>query len=103
MAEFDSDRSGTLWYSISIGYLKKDEFTKFLAKIGVFLTTQELRSVYDNYDLNKDGKIAYGEFVSLIRENMSEKRLFTLTKYRINIVRTAFRFLDKKNEGRVCL
>lgn len=57
-----------------IGYLDKDEFTKFLSKIGVFLTLQELRSVYDRYDANKDGNIAYGEFISLIRENMSEKR-----------------------------
>lgn len=65
MAEFDRDNSG---------YLDKDEFQKFLSKIGVFLTTQELRSIYDKYDLNKDGNIAYAEFISLIRENMSQKR-----------------------------
>jgi Ca2+-binding EF-hand superfamily protein len=69
--------------------LDKDEFQKFLSKIGVFLTVQELRSVYDRYDANRDGNIAYAEFVSLIRENMSEKR--------VNIVRNAFRFLDRGN------
>lgn len=33
-----------------------------------------MRSVYDRYDPRKDGNIAYAEFVSLIRENMSDKR-----------------------------
>jgi Ca2+-binding EF-hand superfamily protein len=69
MAEFDRDNSG---------YLDKDEFQKFLSKIGVFLTTQELRSIYDKYDVNKDGNIAYAEFVSLIRENMSQKRFYKI-------------------------
>lgn len=45
-----------------------------MSQIGVFLTTQELRSVCDKYDSNRDGNIAYSEFVSLIRENMSQKR-----------------------------
>lgn len=51
--------------------------------------------MYDQYDKNKDGNIAYSEFVTLIRENMSEKR--------INIVRHAFRFLDASNQGRLSL
>ncbi|CAD8165837.1 unnamed protein product [Paramecium octaurelia] len=86
MAEFDRDNSG---------YLDKDEFQKFLSKIGVFLTTQELRAVYDKYDQNKDGNIAYAEFVNLIRENMSEKR--------INVVRSTFSFLDQSRQGRLQL
>lgn len=47
--------------------------------------------MYDKYDVNRDGNIAYTEFVSLIRENMSEKR--------ISMVRDAFRFLDRSNVG----
>lgn len=86
MAEFDKDNSG---------YLDKDEFQKFLSKIGVFLTTQELRSIYDKYDINKDGNIAYAEFISLIRENMSQKR--------IDIVCHAYKFLDVHNVGRLGL
>lgn len=39
MAEFDKDNSGKIF--INLGYLDKDEFQKFLSKIGVFLTTQE--------------------------------------------------------------
>lgn len=79
MAEFDRDNSGTNAVRIRLGYLDKDEFTKFLSKIGVFLTIQELRSVYDKYDSNKDGNIAYAEFISLIRENMSEKRYLLIS------------------------
>lgn len=45
MAEFDSDNSGKL---------DKDEFLKLLSKLGVFLSTQELRAVYDTYDSNRD-------------------------------------------------
>ena len=85
MAEFDKDNSGNRF--INLGYLDKDEFQKFLSKIGVFLTTQEQRAVYDKYDVNKDGNIAYAEFVNLIRENMSEKR--------ISVVRSTFAFLDQ--------
>ena len=49
------------------GYLTKDEFLKFLTKIGIFLTTQELRVVFDTFDTNKSGKIGYAEFVQSIR------------------------------------
>lgn len=77
------------------GYLEKDEFEKFLARLGVFLTTQELRAVYNVYDTNKDGNIAYSEFVELIRTNISEKRLAA--------VRHAFRFLDPYQVGVISL
>jgi len=46
MAQFDVDNSGKL---------SKDEFEKLLTTLGVFLTTQEFRAVYDTYDANKDG------------------------------------------------
>lgn len=58
--------------------LDKDEFTKFLASLGVFLTTQELRVIYENFDLNKDGNLNYFEFIHMIRSTMSEKRLTTV-------------------------
>lgn len=71
------------------GYLDKDEFQKFLSRLGIFLTTQELRAIYDQYDTNKDGNIAYSEFVQLIRTSMSEKRLA--------VVKHAFTFLCQKS------
>lgn len=66
MLKFDADNSG---------HLSKYEFEKFLAHIGVFLTTQELRAVYNVYDANQDGNINYAEFVDMVRTTMSEKRL----------------------------
>lgn len=49
------------------GVLDKLEFEEFLAKIGVFLTTQELTTVYNNFDINKDGNIQYEEFINTLR------------------------------------
>lgn len=37
------------------------------SKIGVFLSTQELRNMYDHFDINKDGMISYAEFVNAVR------------------------------------
>ena len=34
-----------------------------MSKLGVFLTRQELRVVFDTFDANKDGNIAWAEFV----------------------------------------
>lgn len=79
MAQYDRDNSG---------HLDKAEFEKLLSQLGVFLTTQELRAIYDTYDLNKDEHIAYAEFVQFIRANISEKR--------IAVVKHAFKFLDRR-------
>lgn len=38
-----------------------------LSKLGVFLTTQELRTVYNNFDANKDGRVTWKEFVGSLR------------------------------------
>lgn len=56
------------------GILEKLEFNEFLTKLGVFLSTQELRTVYDHFDLNRDGGISYVELVSVLRNTSSEKR-----------------------------
>lgn len=47
--------------------MDKLEFEEFLAKIGVFLTTQELTTVYNHFDVNKDGNIQYEEFINTLR------------------------------------
>lgn len=44
--QFDSNQNGTLEIL---------EFEEFMSKLGVFLTRQELRTVYDHFDHNKDG------------------------------------------------
>jgi len=55
--------------------------------MGLFLSTQELRAIYDVYDKNKDELISYAEFLDMIKTTMSEKRLAD--------VKFAFEFLDK--------
>ncbi len=56
--EYDIDRSGTL---------DKLEFEEMTSKLGCFMTTQELTCVYNHFDKNKDGHIAYEEFINAIR------------------------------------
>lgn len=38
-----------------------------MSQLGVFLARQELRVVFDNFDSNKDGNIAYAEFVNVLK------------------------------------
>ena len=52
-------------------------FNLFLNSFGVFLTTQELRSIGDHYrQENKD--VNYVEFIQFIRKDITEKRLATI-------------------------
>ena len=47
--------------------LQKLEFEEFMSQLGVFLARQELRVIFDHFDQNKDGNIAYAEFVGVLR------------------------------------
>ena len=51
--------------------------------MGVFLARQELRVVFDNFDLNKDGNISYSEFVNALRVSLKPLRPFL--DFQINI------------------
>jgi len=53
------------------GVLQKLEFEEFMSQLGVFLARQELRVIFDHFDANKDGNIAYAEFVGVLRSDMS--------------------------------
>ena len=55
---FDKDGSGALC---------RLEFNDFIARLGIFLTTQELTCIYNNFDANGDGMIHYNEFVNALR------------------------------------
>jgi Ca2+-binding EF-hand superfamily protein len=47
--------------------LDKLEFEEMISKLGIFMTTQELTAVYNQFDHNRDGKIAYDEFVNTVK------------------------------------
>ncbi len=47
--------------------MDKLEFEEMCSKLGVFMTTQELTCVYNHFDKNRDGKIAYEEFINVVR------------------------------------
>lgn len=62
----DKDQNGTL---------NKLEFEELLSNLGVFLARQELRTIYDHFDHNKDGQVTYAEFVHVLKTDMSSERL----------------------------
>ena len=55
--------------------MDKLEFEEMTSKLGVFMTTQELTCVYNHFDKNKDGHIAYEEFINAIRVSNSRPYL----------------------------
>jgi len=60
------------------GILEKLEFNEMLTKMGIFLSTQELRTIYDNFDLNNDGGISYTELTHVLRNIVSDTRVNTV-------------------------
>ena len=66
---YDVDRSGTL---------DKLEFEEMCSKLGCFMTTQELTCVYNHFDKNRDGHIAYEEFINAIRVSKMTQSIFPL-------------------------
>ena len=42
-----------------------------MARIGIFLTTQELTIVHTLFDTNQDGKVSFAEFFEAIRVGIS--------------------------------
>ena len=46
-----------------------------MSKLGVFLAKQELRVVYDTFDLNKDGMIQYSEFLNMLKVRYEEMQI----------------------------
>lgn len=56
--EYDKDKSGAL---------DRLEFEEMLSKLGIFLKTQELATVYNQFDKNKDGTISYLEFINVLK------------------------------------
>jgi calcyphosin len=51
--------------------LNKLEFEELLSNLGVFLARQELRTIYDHFDHNKDGQVTYAEFVHVLKVSLT--------------------------------
>lgn len=75
-SQFDVDGSGTL---------NKIEFENFTQKIGMFLTTQEITTLFKNFDHNGDKQIHYREFIETLRSDFNEQRL-SACKYAYKIL-----------------
>lgn len=67
------------------------EFEQALAAFGLFPKKVELQALMKYYDINKDGNISYDEFVSGLRDELSERRL--------HMVKKAFATLDTDGSG----
>ena len=51
--------------------MNKLEFEELLSNLGVFLARQELRTVHDHFDTNKDGQVGYAEFVGCLKVSLT--------------------------------
>lgn len=76
--KYDMDNSGTL---------NKIEFEQFFSAIGMFLTTQEVTTLFKHFDHDGNRQIAYREFIESLRQEFSEKRLASV-KYAFEVLST---------------
>jgi Ca2+-binding EF-hand superfamily protein len=68
-----------------------------MKRISIFLSTQELTPFYNVFDLNRDGKIHFGEFVQALRVAWYNQN--AMSDERIATVKKAFHKLDKSGKG----
>lgn len=71
--------------------LDQSEFEQALAAFGIFPKKVELQALMKFYDVDGDGNISYDEFLSGLREELSERR--------VNMVKKAFAKLDRDGSG----
>lgn len=75
--------------------LDSGEFEQALAAFGIFPKKVELQGLMKYYDVDGDGNISYDEFLSGMRDELSERRL--------NMVTKAFMILDRDGSGKITL
>ena len=73
--------------------LDSGEFEQALAAFGIFPKKVELQALMKFYDVDGDGNISYDEFLSGLREELSERR--------VNMVKKAFAMLDTDGSGQI--
>ena len=67
ISQYDPDNNGTM---------SDHAFNLYLNSFGVFLATQEIRTIKEAFPAN--GRIDYGAFLQNIRQDISQKRLATI-------------------------
>ena len=81
------------------GYLDRIEMQRgletFLRAYKLNLTPDEIRQLFNTFDINRDGKVDYNEFLRTLRGDMND--------FRKDFVRTAYKLLDKDGSGIVTL
>lgn len=75
--------------------LDASEFEQALAAYGIFPKKVELQALMKFYDIDGDGNITYEEFLSGLREELSERR--------VAMVKKAFKMLDKDASGKITI
>lgn len=73
--------------------LDAGEFEQALAAFGLFPKKVEIQALMKFYDVDSDGNITYDEFLSGLRDELSERRL--------TMVKKAFMMLDKDGSGKL--
>lgn len=73
--------------------LDSQEFEQALAAFGIFPKKVELQALIKYYDTDGDGCIHYNEFLSGLKDDLSERR--------VNMVRKAFAVMDKNQSGTI--
>jgi hypothetical protein len=75
-------------------YLSISELLEALNGLGVFMRKIDEQALFKHFDLNKDGRISFQEFLAGMRQPLSPQRL--------ELVKALFRRLDTNNNGSLC-
>jgi Ca2+-binding EF-hand superfamily protein len=90
------------------GLIERNELRRFIRMQEVVYTDSDLESLFDTYDLNGDGKLAYGEFLKAFSQNSasiieSAEAIASSVKLKINSPDglASFKQSDRDSSGTV--
>jgi len=71
--------------------LNRYEFEKACRDFKIDISSEDIGTLYNAFDMNRDGTVQYDEFLRIIRGDMSQ--------FRRNLVEQAFKKLDRDGSG----
>ena len=71
--------------------LNRNEFKKAINDFRISIPQEHIDTIFNAFDINRDGSIAYDEFLRMIRGDLSANRLA--------LVKMAFNKLDRDGSG----